>query len=117
MVACLSHDLDHRGTNNAFQSKTDSPLAMLYSTSTMEHHHFDQCVMILNSEGNNIFQVIVRLLWLITSNYWELGNRYCFGCQTPTTLELREGYLVERVIFLFDDLSHIFFAHYFRRNY
>lgn len=23
----------------------------------MEHHHFDQCVMILNSEGNNIFQV------------------------------------------------------------
>ncbi|KAF0312972.1 cGMP-specific 3',5'-cyclic phosphodiesterase [Amphibalanus amphitrite] len=58
MVACLSHDLDHRGTNNAFQSKTDSPLAMLYSTSTMEHHHFDQCVMILNSEGNNIFQVL-----------------------------------------------------------
>jgi hypothetical protein len=22
----------------------------------MEHHHFDQCVMILSSEGNNIFQ-------------------------------------------------------------
>ncbi len=21
MVACLSHDLDHRGTNNTFQSK------------------------------------------------------------------------------------------------
>ena len=53
----LCHDLDHRGTNNAFQLKTDSPLAILYSTSTMEHHHFDQCVMILNSEGNNIFQV------------------------------------------------------------
>lgn len=57
LVACLCHDLDHRGTNNAFQSKTDSPLAILYTTSTMEHHHFDQCVMILNSEGNNIFQV------------------------------------------------------------
>ena len=57
LVACLCHDLDHRGTNNAFQLKTDSPLAILYSTSTMEHHHFDQCVMILNSEGNNIFQV------------------------------------------------------------
>lgn len=53
----LCHDLDHRGTNNAFQLKTDSPLAILYTTSTMEHHHFDQCVMILNSEGNNIFQV------------------------------------------------------------
>lgn len=58
LVACLCHDLDHRGTNNAFQSKTDSPLAILYTTSTMEHHHFDQCVMILNSEGNNIFQAL-----------------------------------------------------------
>ncbi|XP_059082786.1 cGMP-specific 3',5'-cyclic phosphodiesterase-like isoform X2 [Tigriopus californicus] len=56
LVACLCHDLDHRGTNNAFQTKMDSPLAVLYSTSTMEHHHFDQCVMILSSEGNNIFQ-------------------------------------------------------------
>ncbi|XP_034254332.1 cGMP-specific 3',5'-cyclic phosphodiesterase-like, partial [Thrips palmi] len=58
LVACLCHDLDHRGTNNAFQAKTESPLAILYSTSTMEHHHFDQCVMILNSEGNNIFQAM-----------------------------------------------------------
>ncbi|KFM65357.1 cGMP-specific 3',5'-cyclic phosphodiesterase, partial [Stegodyphus mimosarum] len=56
LVACLCHDLDHRGTNNSFQTKIESPLAILYSTSTMEHHHFDQCVMILNSEGNNIFQ-------------------------------------------------------------
>lgn len=56
LVACLCHDLDHRGTNNSFQTKTESPLATLYGTSTMEHHHFDQCIMILNSEGNNIFQ-------------------------------------------------------------
>ncbi|EDV22124.1 uncharacterized protein TRIADDRAFT_50691 [Trichoplax adhaerens] len=55
LVACLCHDLDHRGTNNAFQLKTQSALAHLYSTSTMEHHHFDHCIMILNSEGNNIF--------------------------------------------------------------
>uniref|UniRef100_A0A1Y1MPH6 Phosphodiesterase n=1 Tax=Photinus pyralis TaxID=7054 RepID=A0A1Y1MPH6_PHOPY len=58
LVACLCHDLDHRGTNNAFQTKTESPLAILYSTSTMEHHHFDQCVMILNTESNNIFQAL-----------------------------------------------------------
>ncbi|XP_053211051.1 cGMP-specific 3',5'-cyclic phosphodiesterase-like isoform X2 [Panonychus citri] len=58
IVACLCHDLDHRGTNNSFQSKIDSPLATLYSTSTMEHHHFDQCIMILNSEGNNILQAL-----------------------------------------------------------
>ncbi|XP_076037013.1 cGMP-specific 3',5'-cyclic phosphodiesterase-like isoform X2 [Oratosquilla oratoria] len=58
IVACLSHDLDHRGTNNSFQTKTDSPLAILYSTSTMEHHHFDQCVMILSQDSNNIFQAL-----------------------------------------------------------
>ncbi|KAL8579053.1 hypothetical protein ACOMHN_035992 [Nucella lapillus] len=56
LAACLCHDLDHRGTNNAFQTKVASPLAMLYSTSVLEHHHFDHCIMILNSEGNNIFQ-------------------------------------------------------------
>ena len=58
LVACLCHDLDHRGTNNAFQSKVMSPLAVLYSTSTMEHHHLDECIMILSEESNNILQVI-----------------------------------------------------------
>lgn len=55
LVASLCHDLDHRGQNNQFQIKTMSPLAQLYSTSTLEHHHFDQCIMILNTKGNDIF--------------------------------------------------------------
>ena len=54
IIACLCHDLDHRGTNNSFQIKSGSCLAQLYSTSTMEHHHFDQCLMILNTKGNQI---------------------------------------------------------------
>ncbi|XP_050665693.1 dual 3',5'-cyclic-AMP and -GMP phosphodiesterase 11-like isoform X2 [Leptidea sinapis] len=54
IIGCLCHDLDHRGTNNSFQIKASSPLAQLYSTSTMEHHHFDQCLMILSSPGNQI---------------------------------------------------------------
>lgn len=33
-----------------------SPLAVLYSTSTMEHHHLDQCIMILSEDSNNILQ-------------------------------------------------------------
>uniref|UniRef100_A0A672HPN3 cGMP-specific 3',5'-cyclic phosphodiesterase n=1 Tax=Salarias fasciatus TaxID=181472 RepID=A0A672HPN3_SALFA len=33
---------------------SDHPLAQLYCHSTMEHHHFDQCLMILNSPGNQI---------------------------------------------------------------
>ncbi|GIY07039.1 dual 3',5'-cyclic-AMP and -GMP phosphodiesterase 11, partial [Caerostris darwini] len=54
LIACLCHDLDTCGTNNSFFKKHISPLANLYSTSIMEHHHFDQCIMILNSEGNQI---------------------------------------------------------------
>lgn len=74
LVACLCHDLDHRGTNNAFQTKTESPLAILYSTSTMEHHHFDQCVMILNSESNNIFQVILNFYYTYVIFHYMNGK-------------------------------------------
>eukprot|EP00047_Mylnosiga_fluctuans_P009582 m.12131 g.12131 ORF g.12131 m.12131 type:complete len:1098 (-) comp2702_c0_seq1:101-3394(-) len=60
LIASLCHDLDHRGTNNAFQSLTGNALSQLYTTSTMEHHHFDQCVMILNTAGNNILHGLSR---------------------------------------------------------
>ena len=41
--------------NTLFLSKlrSASALAQLYSTSTMEHHHFDQCIMIINSQVYN----------------------------------------------------------------
>uniref|UniRef100_A0A3Q1H5B7 Phosphodiesterase n=1 Tax=Anabas testudineus TaxID=64144 RepID=A0A3Q1H5B7_ANATE len=54
MIATLSHDLDHRGVNNSYIQRSDHPLAQLYCHSTMEHHHFDQCLMILNSPANQI---------------------------------------------------------------
>lgn len=46
-VASLCHDLDHRGKNNKFMLESESPLAHMYSTSTLEHHHFNQTVVIL----------------------------------------------------------------------
>lgn len=55
LVACLCHDLDHRGTNNNYQLLSESPIARLYGTSTMERHHFDHCVMLLQSDGCDIF--------------------------------------------------------------
>ncbi|CAF0847411.1 unnamed protein product [Adineta steineri] len=55
-VACLCHDLDHRGKTNAFMVKSASTLASIYSTSTMERHHFNQTVTILQSENLNIFK-------------------------------------------------------------
>ncbi|XP_065684457.1 dual 3',5'-cyclic-AMP and -GMP phosphodiesterase 11 isoform X1 [Hydra vulgaris] len=59
LVGCLCHDLDHRGTNNNFQVKSASPLSQLYGTSVMEHHHFDHCIMILHSSGNEIFNKLL----------------------------------------------------------
>ncbi|XP_055596828.1 probable 3',5'-cyclic phosphodiesterase pde-5 isoform X2 [Uranotaenia lowii] len=54
-IGSLCHDLDHRGKNNKFMLDTEAPLAAIYSTSTMEHHHFNQTVTILQQEGHNIF--------------------------------------------------------------
>lgn len=51
-TAALCHDLDHRGKNNKFMLDTESPLAAVYSTSTMEHHHFNQTVTILQQVTN-----------------------------------------------------------------
>ncbi len=46
-ISALAHDLDHRGKNNKFMADTASPLAAIYSTSTMENHHFNITVTIL----------------------------------------------------------------------
>ncbi len=46
-VGAICHDLDHRGFNNKFMIDIASPLAAIYSTSTMEHHHFNMTVIIL----------------------------------------------------------------------
>jgi cAMP and cAMP-inhibited cGMP 3',5'-cyclic phosphodiesterase 10 len=55
-VACLCHDLDHRGKTNTFMVRSASTLASIYSTSTMERHHFNQTVTILQTESHNIFK-------------------------------------------------------------
>uniref|UniRef100_UPI00358F5CDF cGMP-specific 3',5'-cyclic phosphodiesterase isoform X2 n=1 Tax=Myxine glutinosa TaxID=7769 RepID=UPI00358F5CDF len=56
MVASLTHDLDHWGVNNSYIQKAAHPLSILYGHSQLEHHHFDQCLMLLNSPGHEILQ-------------------------------------------------------------
>merc|ERR1719237_204078 len=75
VIACLCHDLDHRGTNNTFQISSNSVLAALYSSegSVMERHHFAQSMCILNTEGCNILDNLgkadyTRCLDLIRDN-------------------------------------------------
>ncbi|XP_076322626.1 dual 3',5'-cyclic-AMP and -GMP phosphodiesterase 11A-like [Tachypleus tridentatus] len=90
MVGCLCHDLDHRGTNNAFQQKSGSALALLYGNkATMEQHHFNHAVMILSSEGHNIFATLIpdeysrvmnilknSILATDLSTYFQLRSRF-----------------------------------------
>lgn len=57
-LASIIHDIDHRGYNNAFMIKNKSPLSHLYSTSTMEWHHFKQGVFILETAGHNILNAL-----------------------------------------------------------
>ncbi|XP_022129460.1 probable 3',5'-cyclic phosphodiesterase pde-5 isoform X2 [Pieris rapae] len=54
-VASLCHDLDHRGYTNKYLNETASPLATMYSTSPLEHHHFNITVKILYQNGHDIF--------------------------------------------------------------
>lgn len=70
IVGCLCHDLDHRGTNNMFQVETHSALSQLYGTTgTMEKHHFNHCIMILNTPGHNIFSQLKPRTYSLAISY------------------------------------------------
>lgn len=66
-------------------SRTSSPLADLYSTSTLEHHHFDQCIMILSTKVSDAqakkryrytdYDTEMFFLSYILTWPW---NRYCY---------------------------------------
>jgi len=87
-VACLCHDLDHRGKTNAFMVKSASPLAAIYTTSVMEHHHFNQTVSILQQDNHNIFKDLsseeyktVSLTMWSLSVAWSLSELiHVLGC-------------------------------------
>ena len=57
-MGAICHDLDHRGFNNKFMMDSQSALATVYSSSTMENHHFNMGVSILQQEQNNIFSAL-----------------------------------------------------------
>ncbi|XP_067935026.1 probable 3',5'-cyclic phosphodiesterase pde-5 isoform X2 [Watersipora subatra] len=83
-VACLCHDLDHRGKTNAFMVKSASPLAAIYTTSVMEHHHFNQTVSILQQDNHNIFKEL-------SSEEYKTVLGYIKECILATDLALFFG--------------------------
>ncbi|KAM6898273.1 cone cGMP-specific 3',5'-cyclic phosphodiesterase subunit alpha' [Lycodopsis pacificus] len=62
--AAFCHDIDHRGTNNLYQTKqvksdnivlSSSPLAKLHGSSIMERHHLEYSKTLMGEESLNIF--------------------------------------------------------------
>ncbi|KAG9345974.1 hypothetical protein JZ751_007789, partial [Albula glossodonta] len=56
VAAAFCHDIDHRGTNNLYQTKSASPLAKLHGSSIMERHHLEYSKTLMAEESLNIFQ-------------------------------------------------------------
>ena len=67
-VACVCHDVDHRGKTNSYMVRSASPLGEMFSTSTMEHHHFKHTITILQQDKHNIFAQ------LCTEDYKEVST-------------------------------------------
>uniref|UniRef100_A0A8C6NZG0 Phosphodiesterase n=1 Tax=Nothobranchius furzeri TaxID=105023 RepID=A0A8C6NZG0_NOTFU len=55
VAAAFCHDIDHRGTNNLYQTKSASPLAKLHGSSIMERHHLEYSKTLMGEESLNIF--------------------------------------------------------------
>ncbi|XP_077332222.1 rod cGMP-specific 3',5'-cyclic phosphodiesterase subunit beta-like [Lithobates pipiens] len=55
VTAGFCHDIDHRGTNNLYQMKSQHPLARLHGSSILERHHLEFGKFLLADESMNIF--------------------------------------------------------------
>ncbi|KAI0979393.1 hypothetical protein GJ496_001549 [Pomphorhynchus laevis] len=55
-ISSLCHDLDHIGKTNSYMVKSGTTLGNLYAMSTMENHHFNRAVTILQQDSCNILK-------------------------------------------------------------
>ncbi|XP_053311720.1 rod cGMP-specific 3',5'-cyclic phosphodiesterase subunit beta-like [Spea bombifrons] len=60
VTAGFCHDIDHRGTNNLYQMKSQHPLARLHGSSILERHHLEFGKFLLADETMNIYQNLNR---------------------------------------------------------
>ncbi|KAM4050655.1 rod cGMP-specific 3',5'-cyclic phosphodiesterase subunit beta [Anomaloglossus baeobatrachus] len=60
VTAGFCHDIDHRGTNNLYQMKSQHPLAKLHGSSILERHHLEFGKVLLADESMNIYQNLNR---------------------------------------------------------
>ncbi|KAF3842056.1 hypothetical protein F7725_024007 [Dissostichus mawsoni] len=72
VAAGFCHDIDHRGTNNLYQTKSQSPLAKLHSSSVMERHHLEYSKTLMENENLNIFQNLQKRQFETVQHLFEV---------------------------------------------
>uniref|UniRef100_A0A667X952 Phosphodiesterase n=1 Tax=Myripristis murdjan TaxID=586833 RepID=A0A667X952_9TELE len=72
VAAGFCHDIDHRGTNNLYQTKSASPLAKLHSSSVMERHHLEFSKTLMSDEELNIFQNLQKRQFETVQHLFEV---------------------------------------------
>ncbi|KAF1375702.1 hypothetical protein PFLUV_G00222940 [Perca fluviatilis] len=72
VAAGFCHDIDHRGTNNLYQTKSLSPLAKLHSSSIMERHHLEYSKTLMEDENLNIFQNLQKRQFETVQHLFEV---------------------------------------------
>lgn len=85
--ACLCHDLDHRGRTNSWMKNEGTPLAAVYSTSTMEHHHFNQTITILQVKKTRTLLLFNRKLMLTCQAFLSLAGFSLYGAHNSLHFE------------------------------
>ncbi|XP_067320073.1 rod cGMP-specific 3',5'-cyclic phosphodiesterase subunit beta [Anolis sagrei] len=73
VTAALCHDIDHRGTNNLYQMKSQHPLAKLHGSSILERHHLEFGKFLLSEESLNIYQNLNRRQFEHVNNLMDIA--------------------------------------------
>ncbi|KAL7988567.1 hypothetical protein Chor_007486 [Crotalus horridus] len=73
VTAALCHDIDHRGTNNLYQMKSQNPLAKLHGSSILERHHLEFGKFLLSEESLNIYQNLNRRQYEHVNHLMEIA--------------------------------------------
>jgi len=103
MIACIGHDVDHRGRTNGFEVNTFSDLALLYNDqSVLENHHCSTTLRLLRKSENNFISnfsmdqvrdfravVVAAIMHTDMTKHFEMVEK--FKTRDPKALILPSG--------------------------
>lgn len=89
LVAAICHDMDHRGTNNAFHMQLMDDLALAYNDlSVMEQHHCRLAFKVLREPGCNILENLSNL-------ERQMVRKLIISCIMGTDMSLHHKHLAQ----------------------